>query len=110
MKRQTLLIILSLALLLLLAACAGSERFDPETGRKANFLHGLWHGIIAPISFIISLFNKTVRIYEINNIGWAYDLGFLIGIGGLGAGGGRMGYTSCSGKRAKAEDNTEENS
>lgn len=88
MKKHTLLIILTLALLLLLAACAaGTEKFDKEAGRKANFLHGLWHGIIAPISFIISLFNKTVRIYEINNIGWAYDLGFLIGIGGLSAGG-----------------------
>ncbi len=76
-------------ILLGLAACAaGTEIFDQEAGRKANFLHGLWHGVIAPISFFISLFNKTVSIYEINNIGWAYDLGFLIGIGALGVGGG----------------------
>lgn len=88
MQTRLVFIAMCIIILLLLAACAaGSEKFDKEAGRKANFLHGLWHGIIAPISFIISLFNKTVRIYEINNIGWAYDLGFLIGIGGLGAGG-----------------------
>lgn len=87
MQTRLVLIAMCIIILLGLAACAGSERFDKEAGRKANFLHGLCHGIIAPISFIISLFNKTVSIYEINNIGWAYDLGFLIGVGGLGAGG-----------------------
>lgn len=87
MKTRLVFIAMCIIILLLLAACAGSEKFDKEAGRKANFLHGLWHGIIAPISFFISLINNTVRVYEINNVGWAYDLGFLIGVGGLGAGG-----------------------
>ncbi len=28
---------------------------------------GLWHGIIAPISFIVSLFNDSVAMYAVNN-------------------------------------------
>ena len=40
---------------------------------------GIWHGLIMGISFIISLFNENVYIYELYNSGWAYDLGFIIG-------------------------------
>ena len=49
-----------------------------------------WHGIIVPITFIISLFSDTVGIYEVSNNGGWYDFGFLIGaslfLGGGGAG------------------------
>lgn len=55
---------------------AGTERFD---GGQAGFWAGLWHGIICVVTFIISLFNDTVRMYEVRNTGALYDLGFLIG-------------------------------
>jgi hypothetical protein len=50
--------------------------------RPAGFLAGFWHGIILPITFIISLFTPDVRIYEVNNNGIWYDLGFVIGVSG----------------------------
>jgi hypothetical protein len=58
--------------------------------RGRRILARLWNGIIAPIAFIISLFNKAVRIYEVHNNGTLYDLGFILGamiIFGGGAGG-----------------------
>ena len=48
---------------------------------SAGFWAGLWHGIIAPITFIVSLFADGVRIYETNNNGRWYDFGFMLGIG-----------------------------
>lgn len=62
---------------LLLSGCApGNEKFDAE---PAGFLYGLWHGYISLITFIISLFNDNVTIYEINNSGKMYNFGFVLG-------------------------------
>jgi len=46
----------------------------------AGFFSGIWHGWIAPISLILGLFNKNIRIYEPINTGWLYDFGFYIAI------------------------------
>ncbi len=66
----------------LLSCAPGNARWNQEItpGNKAGFWAGLWHGLIIVITFIISLFNKTVRIYEGNNTGWPYNLGYLIGL------------------------------
>ncbi|MBN3522447.1 hypothetical protein JSQ80_01015 [Paenibacillus apiarius] len=51
----------------------------------AGFFWGIWHGWIAPISLIIGVFNGDIRVYEVNNTGWWYDLGFYLAIlGGFG--------------------------
>lgn len=68
---------------IMLANCApGNERWDQtiNPGHKAGFWAGLWHGLILIISFIVSLFTKEVGIYEINNNGWPYNLGFILGL------------------------------
>jgi hypothetical protein len=49
-------------------------------GRVARAGAGLWHGIIAPVTLIISFFNSDVRMYEVHNTGSEYDLGFFIGV------------------------------
>lgn len=55
--------------------------------KPANFITGIWHGWVAPISVIVGIFDKTIRVYEVNNTGWWYDFGFYIaiisGFGGL---------------------------
>ena len=67
-------------LLILVVSCApGNARYNVVTGRPANFWAGLWHGLIIVITFIVSLFTSDVRIYEPNNVGWAYNLGFILG-------------------------------
>lgn len=71
-------VILFVVILLVLASCApGNEKFDTA---PANFWMGLWHGLISLVTFIISLFNDNVTIYEVNNVGKLYNLGFILGV------------------------------
>jgi len=80
-----ILIVTALLLILLLSACApGSQRFQAES-KPANFWWGIWHGWIAPVSLIWQLFDHQIRVYEPNNTGFFYDLGFYLAIvGGFG--------------------------
>ena len=50
-----------------------------EEGDVAGFLQGLWQGIIAPVTLIISLFSDKVDMYEVHNNGGWYNFGFLLG-------------------------------
>ncbi len=90
-KRQVLLALMALSLVLVLAACAAGV--NPEVGKAAaggeaaGFWLGLWHGIISPVTFVISLFNENVSIYEVHNDGNWYDFGFVLGAGILFGGG-----------------------
>jgi hypothetical protein len=72
------------ALALLLTACAAGA--NPADG-DAGFWLGLWHGLIAPVTFVISLFGDGVGIYEVNNSGGWYDGGFVLGLGFIVGGG-----------------------
>lgn len=84
---KTLLILL--ALVFIFTACAEVTPIDScKTGTTYGFLGGLWHGIIAPFSFIISLFDKDVAMYAVNNNGGWYNFGFVVGAGILFGGGG----------------------
>ena len=51
-----------------------------------GFWKGFWHGMIAPIAFVVSLFSDHVRIYASPNVGRWYDFGFMLGIGGFSGG------------------------
>jgi hypothetical protein len=69
--------------LLLLAACAASPPPVSDAPTAPGFLTGLWHGLILPVTFVVSLFNDQVGVYEASNGGHLYDLGFVLGAGGL---------------------------
>lgn len=85
MRRSHVHIVLALGALVLLAACA--ERPMGHPGDPA-FLRGLIDGLLAPISFVLSLFSSHIRMYAYPNIGRWYDFGFLLGIGAVWGGGG----------------------
>jgi len=51
-----------------------------ENGRVAGLLQGLWHGIIAPVTLVMSFFNENVQMYEVHNNGKEYNLGYLLGV------------------------------
>jgi len=76
---------------LLFVGCADAqpEVVNCVTGHEYGFWGGLWHGIIAPISFIVSLFNDDVAVFAVNNNGGWYTFGFVLGIGGLTGGSSR---------------------
>jgi hypothetical protein len=64
-----------------LSVAGPNSKYGVAGAKPAGFLGGLWHGLISPLAFIISLFNKNVRMYEIHNNGGWYDFGFCIGAG-----------------------------
>lgn len=72
-------VITVVSLTLLLTACApGTETYASD---QAGFFSGIWHGWIAPISIIAHfVFDNSVRIYETNNTGIWYDVGFYMAI------------------------------
>ena len=70
------------AVLLLATACAAGPNTAAAAGGPdpAGFWLGLWHGIICPIAFVVSLFNDRVNVYEVHNNGNWYNFGFVLGI------------------------------
>jgi hypothetical protein len=92
MKKGIIVAALVLAVLCLAACVPGANELRgtaPEGGKPAGFWKGLWHGMIAPVTFIVSLFNKAVNVYEGRNSGNWYNFGFILGLSvSLGGGGG----------------------
>ena len=81
MKNKKVFLLMGLALLVILSltGCVpgdGKNTID----HPAGFFWGVWHGWIAPISLIVGFFKDEIRIYEIYNSGWWYDLGFYVAI------------------------------
>ena len=77
---------ISLLFLLCLTGCADYIPLDQASSiPKVGFLHGLWHGIIFPIAWIVSVFRDSTAIYAVYNNGGWYDFGFFIGVGGFSA-------------------------
>ncbi|MCU0237038.1 MAG: hypothetical protein MUC72_08145 [Acidobacteria bacterium] len=83
MKNSSALLIL--LLLLFVVSCApgpnSAARTPNREGEVAGFWAGLWHGLIAPVTFIISLFSDKVSLYEVHNSGSWYNFGFVLGAG-----------------------------
>lgn len=48
-------------------------------GQVAQAAAGLWHGLIAPLTLVISFFEPEVQMYEVHNSGAAYNFGFFLG-------------------------------
>jgi hypothetical protein len=84
--------------LLLLSSCAAGPNTAAGTGEDpAGFWLGLWHGIIVPVTFVISLFTDDVSVYEVANNGNRYDFGFFISVAiALGGAGGGAGSRSTN--------------
>ena len=74
--------VLVVALLVLLGGCAAGPNDVVAVGSThvAGFWLGLWQGVISPITFIISLFNHHVNVYEVHNNGNWYNFGFMLGV------------------------------
>ena len=90
MRRATIFALVVLAALVLAACAAGPNTVagTPDAdGDVAGFFLGLWHGVIAPITFVISLFADGVNVYDVHNNGGWYNLGFVLSAGILFGGG-----------------------
>lgn len=100
--KHVLFLVLVMILLFSLAACTSpstSVQIDtPDTtiqlslpgpnpmvnqpdgqGRVARAVAGLWHGLIVPVTLVLSFFDSNVEIYEVHNAGSEYNFGFFLG-------------------------------
>ena len=96
-RKLSIILLCVFILIIVTSSCApGNTRFD---AKPAGFWAGLWHGLICVITFVISLFSKSVAMYEISNSGGWYNFGFLLGasiaLGGIGG-------SSCKRRRKKS--------
>jgi len=92
MKRIFTLLIPIAACLLASACAAGStdSAHAASSGFIAEFVLGLWHGIISPITLLVEIINSLLphvlpwrpHLYETRAAGAPYDLGFYLGLGG----------------------------
>jgi hypothetical protein len=55
---------------------AGDSYWDTD---RAGIIAGIVHGILAPIMLVVSIFTDF-SMYELNNRGWFYNFGFLVGL------------------------------
>jgi len=83
---RTFAIASAVLLVLVLAGCTAVQATDATAAGAPGFFLGFWHGLIAPVTFLISLFTDTVRVYAVPNLGRWYDFGFMLGIGGFSGG------------------------
>ena len=102
MKPKSLFWIMILVLLLTGCTAEPVDVTNCASGEPAGFWLGLWHGIIAPITFIISLFTDKIEMYQVFNNGSWYNFGFVLGAGILFGG---SGSRSSSYRRRKRQDN-----
>jgi hypothetical protein len=71
-----------------LAIAGPNSKYALPGAKAAGFWAGLWHGLVSPITFWVSVFKPGVRIYEVRNRGPLYDFGFLFGVTASVGGGG----------------------
>jgi len=99
---KKLLVGITLLVIFTMVSCtAGSNNLADTAnneGYLAGFWRGLWHGLTLLFTFIISLFNKNVNVYEVHNSGALYNLGYLIGVSIFFSGSGRAGKRSRKNK------------
>jgi hypothetical protein len=89
MKRQQRSTVTLVVLVVAVAGCTATQIALPPDlfgAELPGFWKGLWHGFIAPVTFIVSLFSDEVRVYAFPNVGRWYDFGFMLGIGGFSGG------------------------
>lgn len=73
------------------------------SGPPANFWLGLWQGLIVFPSFIASWFDNNIVLYQVNNNGFWYNLGYVIGLIVLGAGSGGSARASRTKEKPKMQ-------
>jgi len=100
MKKKLFFFVLMAIMLVMVAGCASNGQINvpgvsiqiyapgpnplvnttDAHGSVAGILLGIWHGIISPVTLVISFVNKGVQMYEVHNDGSQYNLGFLLGV------------------------------
>jgi hypothetical protein len=70
----------------LATACVATQAAGAVAPQAPGFWQGLWHGLIFPLAWIVSLFASNVAVYAVPNNGGWYDFGYFLGIVVFGVG------------------------
>jgi len=67
-------------------ACVATQ--DPHTvaAGAPGFWAGLWHGLIFPLAWVVSVFTNAVAVYAVPNNGGWYNFGYFLGVVVFGVG------------------------
>jgi hypothetical protein len=79
------------------------SKFKQPDAEPAGFWAGLWHGSLLPIAFVVSLFKPGVGIYETQNTGGWYNLGFILGASSALGGGSKVQINRPQGDESEDE-------
>jgi len=105
-ENRVMFIVMILGLFIVAGCTPGDQQYSAET--PANFWHGVWHGVIAWVMLIASLFSDEYKIYAQFNNGTWYNLGYLIGISIFAGGNKGARYMRKRGKKWECDSDTEE--
>ena len=67
-------------------ACVATQDAHTVAAGAPGFWAGLWHGLIFPLAWIVSLFTNSVAVYAVPNSGGWYNFGYFLGIVVFGVG------------------------
>jgi hypothetical protein len=90
MRKTTGIMLFILLAVFLIGCTPGPNGYVNSAGANGfvpGFWQGLWNGMIAPVTLVISVFNKHIQMYEVHNAGGWYNFGFLLGIIAIWGGG-----------------------
>ena len=100
MKKYIIICVVLVLLCVCLTSCMPGDGAN-SLFRPAGFFTGIWHGWIAPVSLVFSIFNRNIAIYEVFNTGFLYDLGYY---GAIIGGFGGLSYARGRRKRHRDDD------
>ena len=67
-------------------ACVATQQASTVAANAPGFWQGLWHGLIFPLAWVVSLFTNSVAVYAVPNDGGWYNFGYFLGIVVFGVG------------------------
>ena len=67
-------------------ACVAVQSSATVAPGAPGFWAGLWHGLVFPLAWIVSLFTSSVAVYAVPNNGGWYNFGYFLGIVVFGVG------------------------
>ena len=78
-SRLIVILLLVIVLTFVLTGCLPGDG-KRSAVKPGNFITGIWHGWMAPLSLVVGIFNDDISIYEKYNTGWWYEFGYYIAI------------------------------
>ena len=82
-KTKIILLLLPLVALLVITSCAPTGVTEHQYG----IFYGLLHGVLLPFELIAKLFAMDYDLYAVNNSGFWYWIGYIIGVSAWTGGG-----------------------